>query len=223
MPLGAKASADPVTERVRIEGHIIDSLILPKVLDIILREGASYEIADIEIGQKRQDPSWAEIEVTAPSSKTLDRVLSLLTPHGAVPLQHEDCRIVPADMDGAFPEEFASTTNMETFVRMSGEWLPVDEIEMDCGIVVAGDRKSARCVPMTERAAIWWWSIVWDQGSSAARSGGSRYLSHGQRGQQRETQRRGGSRHRHRAQTNPRAGPKDLGGGRPRDRPHRRR
>ena len=30
------------TERVRIEGHIIDSLILPKVLDIVLRDNAAY-------------------------------------------------------------------------------------------------------------------------------------------------------------------------------------
>jgi lysine-ketoglutarate reductase/saccharopine dehydrogenase-like protein (TIGR00300 family) len=51
-------------------------------------------------------------------------------------------------MDGAFPEGFAASTSYETQIRVDGQWLPVDDIEMDCGIVVAADRRSARCVPM---------------------------------------------------------------------------
>src|SRR6476620_9892279 len=81
------------TERVRIEGHIIDSLILPKVLDIVLRENAAYHIAGIEIGNRREDASWAEIDIRADDAKSLERVLRLLTPHGAAAINQQDCRL----------------------------------------------------------------------------------------------------------------------------------
>ena len=136
------------TERVRIDGHIIDSLILPKVLDLVLRENGSFHIAGIEIGNRREDPSWAEIDVRADDNATLERILRLLTPHGATPIKQHDCRLVPADVAGAFPEDFASTTNLDTKVRVGGAWIPVDDIEMDCGIVVDAAAKTARCVPM---------------------------------------------------------------------------
>ena len=38
--------------------------------------------------------------------------------HGAVPKDTSDCQVVAADMDGAFPEGFYSTTNYRTQVRI---------------------------------------------------------------------------------------------------------
>lgn len=137
-----------VVERVRLEGHIIDALLLPKVLDLILREGGNFRIEDIEIGRQRTDASHAEIEVEADSPERLEAILSRLMPHGAIPVHVCDCRFTPADMDGAFPEGFYSSTNQDTSIRIDGEWIAVDEQEMDCGVVVAADRRSARCVAM---------------------------------------------------------------------------
>ncbi|MPZ75650.1 MAG: hypothetical protein GEU77_03935 [Deltaproteobacteria bacterium] len=37
---------------VQISGHIIDSLILPKVLDLIISLRAEFEILDIQIGHR---------------------------------------------------------------------------------------------------------------------------------------------------------------------------
>ena len=45
-----------VSETIELRGHIIDSLILPKVLDQILIRGASFKISEIKIGQKRVGP-----------------------------------------------------------------------------------------------------------------------------------------------------------------------
>ena len=39
-------------------------------------------------------------------------------------------------MDGAFPEGFYSTTNFRTQVRLDGEWIEVEDQEMDCGILI---------------------------------------------------------------------------------------
>jgi lysine-ketoglutarate reductase/saccharopine dehydrogenase-like protein (TIGR00300 family) len=137
-------------EEVEIQGHIIDSLLLPKVLDEILTHGASYEIKDIRIGQRQTDPSFARIEVRAGTPELLRQVLDTIHDHGAVSVTTRDCTAVPADMDGAFPEGFYSTTNYRTQVRLSGEWIDVEDQEMDCGILVDPEGASARCIPMVE-------------------------------------------------------------------------
>jgi lysine-ketoglutarate reductase/saccharopine dehydrogenase-like protein (TIGR00300 family) len=137
-------------EEVEIQGHIIDSLLLPKVLDEILTHGGSYVIKDIRIGQRQDDTSHARIEVRAPTAEALREVLDAIHDHGAVPVTDEDCATVEADMDGAFPEGFYSTTNYRTQVRLGGEWVEVEDQEMDCGILVDAEGTAARCVPMTD-------------------------------------------------------------------------
>src|SRR2546425_5128836 len=96
------------TEEVEIQGHIIDSLLLPKVLDEILTRGGSYVLKDIRIGQRQTDPSFARIEVRAPTAEQLKDILGQIHDHGAAPVSANDCTVVPADMDGAFPEDFYS-------------------------------------------------------------------------------------------------------------------
>ena len=63
-----------VVEDVEIQGHIIDSLILPKVLDEILTHGGAYVLKDIRVGQSQSDASFARIEVRAPSLAAWTRV-----------------------------------------------------------------------------------------------------------------------------------------------------
>src|SRR6516225_9702092 len=135
-------------EEVEIQGHIIDSLILPKVLDEILTHGGSYVIKDFRIGQRQADPSFARIEVRAPSGEALREVLDTIHDHGAIPVADRDCTTVTADMDGAFPEGFYSTTNYRTQVRLGGEWIDVEDQEMDCGILLDPEGGAARCHPM---------------------------------------------------------------------------
>ncbi len=137
-------------EDVEIQGHIIDSLILPKVLDEILTHEGSYVIKDIRIGQRQSDPSYARIEVRANSAERLRQILDTIHDHGAAPVVVRDCQTVPADMDGAFPEGFYSTTNFRTQVRLNGEWIDVEDQEMDCGILVDAEGTAARCIPMTD-------------------------------------------------------------------------
>jgi lysine-ketoglutarate reductase/saccharopine dehydrogenase-like protein (TIGR00300 family) len=137
-------------EEVEIQGHIIDSLLLPKVLDEILTRGASYVIKDIRVGQRQNDVSHARIEVRAPTAELLREVLGAIHDHGAVPVSPSDCHAVPADMDGAFPEGFYSTTSFRTQVRLGGEWIDVEDQEMDCGILIDAEGTAARCVPMAE-------------------------------------------------------------------------
>jgi len=137
-------------EEVEIAGHIIDSLILPKVLDEIAALGGRHDILDIKVGQNRKDPSFARLRVEAASAELLERILASIVRHGAVPVHARDCELVAADMDGAFPEGFYSTTNEDTEIRLGGHWLPVGRQKMDAGIRVAPDRRNADCVLMAD-------------------------------------------------------------------------
>src|SRR3954454_2030261 len=138
------------TEEVEVRGHIVDSLLLPKILDRILQMGGTFEIRECKIGSRRVDPSYARITISAPTDVELDEILGDLVEHGATPVNPEDARVVPADIAGAFPEEFYSTTNQRTQVRLRGRWVDVADQEMDCGIVVDPAARTARCVPMTD-------------------------------------------------------------------------
>jgi lysine-ketoglutarate reductase/saccharopine dehydrogenase-like protein (TIGR00300 family) len=135
-------------EDVEVRGHIIDSLILPKILDRITVGGGSFRIKEITIGQAPTDGSYALIEVGAAEETVLQRILAQIADHGAVPTALQDCRWVAADLAGTFPEGFYSTTNQQTEVRLSGRWVPVRDQGMDCGIVVEPEHRSARCVRM---------------------------------------------------------------------------
>ena len=149
MTQSAPARPPGFVEEVDIQGHIIDSLILPKVLDEILTHGGSFVLKDIRIGQRQTDQSHARIEVRAPTAAVLQDILDSIHDHGAVPVTTTDCTAVPADMDGAFPENFYSTTNFRTQVRLHGEWIEVEDQEMDCGILLDPEG-AARCLPMTD-------------------------------------------------------------------------
>jgi lysine-ketoglutarate reductase/saccharopine dehydrogenase-like protein (TIGR00300 family) len=137
-------------EEVEIHGHIIDSLLLPKVLDEILTRGGAFTIKDVQVGQRQEDPSHAHLEVRAPTAEKLREILDAIHDHGAVPVEPKDCVIAPADIDSAFPKGFYSTTNFRTQVRLNGEWVDVEDQEMDCGILVDAEGGAARCLPMTD-------------------------------------------------------------------------
>ena len=70
------------SEVVELTGHIIDSLLLAKVLDLIVDSGADYRLVHLEIGKTSVDLSRASIEVVADDA-TLPTLLDALQVHGA--------------------------------------------------------------------------------------------------------------------------------------------
>src|SRR5688572_7979309 len=113
-------SAREFSETVEIRGHIIDSLILPKVRDTITTGGGSFMIENIVVGQPRHDPSFARVVVTASTANLLAAILAAISDHGASSVTSQDCQLVSADFAGTFPEGFYSTTNQRTEVRVNG-------------------------------------------------------------------------------------------------------
>ena len=146
---GPSPDAPTSVEKVEVRGHIIDSLILPKVLDCITSAGGSFQIEEIAVGHQRSDPSYALIEVRAGSEAALQEILAHIADHGAIPTSGGDVDLVLADMDGAFPEGFYSSTNQQTQVRVDGAWVDVAGQEMDCGVTV-DEAGQARCIAMID-------------------------------------------------------------------------
>ena len=142
-----------VRETILLHGHIVDSLLLPKVLDVILQFGGTFELAAIQIGKTRKDLSSARITVQADSAERLAQIINEVQAHGAVVEEETDCRCASAPRDGVFPEDFYATTHLSTEVRLSGRWVPVGGIEMDLGVRVGCDGPyvyQASTVPMAE-------------------------------------------------------------------------
>jgi len=138
------------SETIELRGHIIDSLILPKVLDEILRAGGTFKIDQIKIGQQRVDQSFARIEVSGPTHETLDELVLRLRQHGAEVVEKADVQLASAPADGVFPTNFYVTTNQQTFITLDGKEIEVRPAIMDSAIAVDKASKRATAVKFYE-------------------------------------------------------------------------
>ncbi len=135
-----------VSETIELRGHIIDSLILPKVLDQILTHGANFKIGEINIGQRRADQSFARIEVSADTGEALDELMLRLRQHGAEVIERANVQLADAPADGVFPGDFYVTTNQQTFVRCDGTEIEVRPAMSNSAIALDRKKESARAV-----------------------------------------------------------------------------
>ncbi|MGE3940247.1 MAG: TIGR00300 family protein, partial [Nitrospirales bacterium] len=124
------------TQTVTLQGHIIDSLILAKVVDTIVMLGGTFTLTEITVGTQREDPSHATILIEASTPESLQEILKSIQPHGAVVETEHDCTVVPAPADGILPEDFYATSHLTTHIRWKGQWIDVPQPEMDLAIVV---------------------------------------------------------------------------------------
>ncbi len=121
---------------VEVQGHIVDSLVLAKILDLIVDAGADYRMLEFEMGRSHNDPSRARIELKADSEQVLAQLLAELHPHGAHFVDEPDATLEAAPADGVLPRGFYTTTNLPTTVKVDSHWIPLDRDEMDCAVVV---------------------------------------------------------------------------------------
>src|SRR5436190_4721379 len=127
-----------VTEIVEAEGHLIDSQLLNAMFDTVVRHDGSFEVLEFRIGRTNDDPSFVSMRVAAAGAEPLTALLEELVTLGCRVARIEDAHLVPADRDGCAPDDFYSTTNHQTFVRIAGAWITVAAQRMDAAIVVEG-------------------------------------------------------------------------------------
>jgi lysine-ketoglutarate reductase/saccharopine dehydrogenase-like protein (TIGR00300 family) len=132
------------SDTIEAEGHLIDSGLLSSIFDKIIELKASYEILTFDIGRTNDDASRIEMRITASDAVALDDLLQQLTTFGAHPVREQDVLIKPAEKDRCVPDDFYSTTNHRTHIRLHGRWVEVGKQRMDAVIVVSGDRAECR-------------------------------------------------------------------------------
>jgi len=128
--------------RLVLQGHIIDSMMLPQVMDLVMDLGGNFTVEELKVGQHKTDPSICRMEVYAETAELLDRIVQRARALGATAEHEQPVRVDKVAHDGVFPEGFYSTSNLPTEVLVDSRWIPVENIEMDAAIAV--DRKAGR-------------------------------------------------------------------------------
>jgi len=126
----------------------MDTGILARVLDDVLAYGGDYRIDRLDVGRLHDDETYARLMVSAADQASLQRLLMRLQTHGVNQVDPGEALLRVVERDGVFPDDFYSTTNLETVVRIGSSWVPVEQPEMDCGLVV--DIGRVRTVPVSD-------------------------------------------------------------------------
>ena len=134
------ASTTVNTRRLVTEGQLIDSQIISRICDAVVDGGGSFLVRGMHLGQKHNELSTAEIDISAPDSELLERLVQKIIRLGArLPLgEANDAKLETVTLDGVAPEGFYSTTIYGTQVRVNAKWLDVDKQRMD-GVIVVSD------------------------------------------------------------------------------------
>ena len=53
-----------------LEGHIIDSLMLPSIMDMVMDEGGNFTVEELRVGQHKTDTSFCRIQVAAATPRS---------------------------------------------------------------------------------------------------------------------------------------------------------
>jgi lysine-ketoglutarate reductase/saccharopine dehydrogenase-like protein (TIGR00300 family) len=131
-------------EIVEAEGHLVDSQILSQIFDRVIECGAAFEVVDFQLGRTNEDFSHLRLRVVATTPQILEKTLEELVELGCYQTEIADATLKPAEADRVVPDDFYSTTNHRTFVRLRGNWVEVARQRMDAVIIVEGLRAECR-------------------------------------------------------------------------------
>ena len=126
-----------VSRTVELEGHIIDSGTMGMCFGIVMDMGGEFEVEEFEVGRHKHEETYCRLRVMAETEEELRAIVHELNQQGATVADPRDATLEEAPEDGVVPVDFYSTTNHPTYVRVDGEWVEVEDIEMDCALVVS--------------------------------------------------------------------------------------
>ena len=135
---------------IELSGHVIDSLTLPKALDIIMDKGGDFDFLEFDVGKRKTDTSKVKMAVYAESIDLLNSILDELSVLGASISELKEVELVASSKDKVAPEGFYSTSNHTTHILYKGNWIVVENIEMDCLICVDEKNSRASVKPIAE-------------------------------------------------------------------------
>jgi lysine-ketoglutarate reductase/saccharopine dehydrogenase-like protein (TIGR00300 family) len=134
----------PIHEIIEAQGHLIDSHIMEQIMDQVVEFEGRFDVEEFRVGRTNSDPSYLRMKVEAPSREGMDRLLQQLLGLGCTPVDSGDAQLRTVERDRCAPEDFYSTTNHRTQVRVGQQWIDVDRQRMDALVVVAGNQAECR-------------------------------------------------------------------------------
>jgi len=136
------------SREIEVKGHLIDSLILTKIFDIIMDLKGEFQVLEIKIGKRKGDTSYAKLLVQARNQNQLDEILEFVYREGATALIQKEIKLKTVLKNMVMPENFYSTTNNQTQIFYKKSWHDVGNMMMDKCIVV--NSRGAKCVPIKD-------------------------------------------------------------------------
>ncbi|HKU32887.1 MAG TPA: TIGR00300 family protein [Candidatus Nitrosotalea sp.] len=133
---------------VEVKGHLIDSMILTKIFDVIMDLQGEFHVQKFTVGKKKKDESYAKLLIQGRSREHLNQILQAVYREGATSKIQQEVMLEAAPKDMVMPDDFYSTTNNHTDVFYKGNWIKVENMMMDKCIIMKGT--SAFCTPIRE-------------------------------------------------------------------------
>ncbi len=134
----------PVHEIIEAQGHLIDSHVMEQIMDQVVEFEGTFDVEEFRVGRTNSDPSYVRMKVEAPTREGMDRLLQQLLGLGCTPVDSGDAQLSVVERDRCAPEDFYSTTNHRTQVRIGQQWIDVDRQRMDALVVVSGNQAECR-------------------------------------------------------------------------------
>ncbi|UCE66091.1 MAG: TIGR00300 family protein [Candidatus Zixiibacteriota bacterium] len=136
------------SQEVYAEGHLVDSGVMSTILDLIIRSGGQFNIKSFEMGHTNVDKTRTTIEISASTPMLLEHIISQLHLHGCMIKEDVAVSLKPAPRNSVAPDDFYSTTNHTTEIRLNGGWHRVRNQRMDAVIMM--DNGKPRCVKIRD-------------------------------------------------------------------------
>jgi len=133
---------------IEVKGHLIDSLILTKIFDIIMDLNGEFQVQEFTVGKRKKDESYAKIIIQGKSQQHLNQILEAVYREGATSKIQQQIVLKPAPKDMVMPDDFYSTTNNHTEVFYKAKWVKVENMMMDKCVVIKSSR--AFCTPIRQ-------------------------------------------------------------------------
>ena len=125
---------------IEVRGHLIDSMILTKIFDIIMDLRGEFQVQEFKVGKRKKDESYAKLLIQGKTQKHLDEILESIYREGATSKIQQEITLKAAPKDMVMPDDFYSTTNNRTDIFYKRKWIRVENMMMDKCIIVKGQR-----------------------------------------------------------------------------------
>ena len=133
---------------IEVKGHLIDSMILTKIFDVIMDLKGEFQVQEFKVGKHKKDESYAKLSIQGQSQEHLDKILEAVYREGATSKIQQEISLKQAQKEMVMPDDFYSTTNNHTEIFHKGKWVRVENMMMDKCIVVKENR--AFCTPIRD-------------------------------------------------------------------------